>query len=168
MPNLTDGEANKLTWLARLCTVAGLAGYCPPVVSGWLWAWTYSPEPACSPLALLVHSTHTDLNPHAQNLIRHTNPILLPNLLMCMLFNEGKAIPGSICITLHSVQISCVEQNTATPTCFTASVLCSYEVNLCTAYQGSKCHQRPGCCVSKWASVFLHPTWDPWPCQRSG
>lgn len=73
MPHHTDNEANKLTWLAHLCIVAGLAGHCPPVVSAWLWAWIYSPEPAYSPLAPLVHRTNTThiqiSNQHAQNLI---------------------------------------------------------------------------------------------------
>lgn len=48
-----------LTWWARLCTGAGLAGYCPPVVSGWQLAWTCSPTPACSPLSHLCHTKDT-------------------------------------------------------------------------------------------------------------
>lgn len=50
-----------LTRWARLCTGAGLAGYCPPVVSGWQLAWTCSPTPACSPLS---HLGHTHITSH--------------------------------------------------------------------------------------------------------
>ena len=53
------GSWSALTWWARLCTEAGLAGYCPPVVPGWQLAWTCSPTPACSPLSHLCHTEDT-------------------------------------------------------------------------------------------------------------
>lgn len=54
-----DGSWCALTWWARLCTGADLAGYCPPVVSVWQLAWTCSPTPACSPLSHLCHTQDT-------------------------------------------------------------------------------------------------------------
>lgn len=44
---------------------------------------------------------HTEFNPHTQNLTKDINPIPFPILLICILFNQWKAISHSICIMLH-------------------------------------------------------------------
>lgn len=34
-------------------------------------------------------------------------------------------------------------------------------------HQGSRYHQHPGCCASRWVFVLQHPTWGPSPCRKS-